>query len=32
VLRSFFVPFPEDEDAMLCALREHLPHAIELPQ
>jgi hypothetical protein len=29
---SLFVPFPADEDSMLCALREHLPHAVELPQ
>jgi hypothetical protein len=32
LLRSLFVPFPADEDSMLCALREHLPHAVELPQ
>jgi hypothetical protein len=32
LLRSLFVPFPADEDSMLCAIREHLPHAVELPQ
>ena len=32
LLRSLFVPFPADEDSMLCAMREHLPHAVELPQ
>ena len=31
LLRSLFVPFPADEDSMLCAMREHLPHALELP-
>jgi hypothetical protein len=32
VLRSLFVPYPADEDEMLCAMREHLSHAVELPQ
>jgi hypothetical protein len=32
LLRSLFVPFPADEDEMLCAMREHLPHAMELQQ
>ena len=32
LLRSLFVPFPADEDEMLCAMREHLPHAVEMPQ
>jgi hypothetical protein len=31
VLCSVFVPYPANDDAMLCALREHLPHAAELP-
>jgi hypothetical protein len=30
--RSLFVPYPADADEMLCALREHLSHAIELPR
>jgi hypothetical protein len=30
-LRSVFLPYPEDEDGLLCAVREHLGHAIELP-
>jgi hypothetical protein len=32
VLRSLFVPYPADEDEMLCAVREQLRHAVELPQ
>jgi len=32
LLRSLFVPYPADEDEMLCAMREHLTHAVELPQ
>jgi hypothetical protein len=32
VLRSAFVPYPADEDELLCVLREHLAHAVELPQ
>ncbi len=32
VLRSLFVPYPPDEDEMLCALRDHLMHAAELPR
>jgi hypothetical protein len=32
LLRSVFVPYPGDEDELLCAMREHLPHAVELPQ
>ena len=31
LLRSLFVPYPADEDDMLCAMREHLPQAAELP-
>jgi hypothetical protein len=31
LLRSLFVPYPTDEDEMLCAIREHLSHAVELP-
>jgi hypothetical protein len=31
LLRSMFVPYPADEDEMLCALRQHLQHAVELP-
>lgn len=29
-LRSLFLPYPPDEDEMLCAVREHLGHAVEL--
>jgi hypothetical protein len=32
LLRSVFVPYPAEEDELICALREHLPHAAELPQ
>jgi hypothetical protein len=32
LMRSVFVPYPADEDEALCALRQHLPHAVELPQ
>ena len=32
VLRSLFVPYPADEDEALCAFREHLSHAVELPE
>ncbi len=28
---SWFVPYAADEDEMLCAIRQHLSHAIELP-
>jgi hypothetical protein len=31
LLRSVFVPYPAEEDEALCALREHLSHAVELP-
>ena len=31
LLRSVFVPFPADEDEMVCAMREHLGHATEVP-
>jgi hypothetical protein len=31
LLRSIFIPYPGDEDEVLCALREHLSHAVELP-
>jgi hypothetical protein len=31
LLRSIFVPYPADEDEMICTLRQHLPHAVELP-
>jgi hypothetical protein len=31
LLRSIFIPYPADEDEVLCALREHLSHAVELP-
>ena len=30
-LRSTFIPFPADDDEVLCALREYLSHAFELP-
>jgi hypothetical protein len=32
LLRSLFVPYPADADELLCAMREHLSHAAELPQ
>jgi hypothetical protein len=31
LLRSAFIPYPDDADDILCALREHLSHAVELP-
>jgi hypothetical protein len=31
LLRSLFVPYPADEDEMICALRHYLSHAIEVP-
>ena len=31
LLRSVFVPYPAEEDEALCALRNYLPHAVELP-
>jgi hypothetical protein len=31
LLRSIFLPYPDDRDAMLAALRQHLSHAVELP-
>jgi hypothetical protein len=31
LLRSAFIPYPVDEDDVLCALREHLSHAVEMP-
>jgi hypothetical protein len=30
-LRSLFLPYPADEDEVLCAVREYLAHAAELP-
>ena len=30
LLRSLFVPYPADEDELLCAIRQNLPHAVEL--
>lgn len=30
-LRSIFIPYPPDEDEVLCALRDFLSHAVELP-
>ena len=30
VLRSIFVPYPADEDELLVAIRQYLPHATEL--
>jgi hypothetical protein len=32
LLRALFVPYPPEEDEMLCAIRERLPHAVELPR
>jgi hypothetical protein len=31
LLRSVFVPYPADDDDALCALRNYLAHALELP-
>lgn len=31
VLQSLFVPYPSDEDELLCVLRQYLSHAVELP-
>jgi hypothetical protein len=31
VLRSVFIPFPIDDDEAVCALRDYLSHALELP-
>lgn len=31
-LRSIFLPYAEDEDETLCAVRQYIPHAVELPQ
>ncbi len=31
LLRSVFVPYPAEEDEALLALRNYLPHAVELP-
>lgn len=31
LLRSIFLPYPADEDEMICTLRQYLPHAVELP-
>jgi hypothetical protein len=31
LLRSVYIPYPADEDEVLCAVREHLQHAMELP-
>jgi len=31
LLRSLFVPYPSDEDDLLCALRHYLSHSVELP-
>ena len=30
-LRSLYLPYPPDEDELLCAVREYLGHAVELP-
>jgi hypothetical protein len=30
-LRSLFLPYPADEDEMLCAVQGYLGHAVELP-
>jgi hypothetical protein len=30
-LRNIFVPHPVDPDDPLCAIRQYLPHAVELP-
>jgi hypothetical protein len=31
LLRSVFVPYPAEEEELICALRQHLSHAAELP-
>ena len=31
LLRSIFVPYPADEDELICALRQYLTHAVEVP-
>jgi hypothetical protein len=31
LLRSIFLPYPADEDELICALRQYLSHAVELP-
>jgi hypothetical protein len=31
LLRSIFIPYPADDDEVLCAVRELLSHAVELP-
>jgi hypothetical protein len=31
LLRSAFVPYPADEDEAICAVRQYLSHAVELP-
>jgi len=32
LLRSLFVPYPDEEDEALIALRHYLSHAVELPE
>jgi hypothetical protein len=32
LFRSVFVPYPADEDEMLCAVKQRLAHASEVPQ
>lgn len=31
LLRSLFLPYPLEEEELICALRQHLTHAVELP-
>jgi hypothetical protein len=31
LLRSVFVPYPAEEEELICTLRQHLSHAAELP-
>lgn len=31
LLRSIFIPYPPDADELLCAVRQHAAHALELP-
>jgi hypothetical protein len=32
LLRSLFLPYPDDPEEMLAGLRQHLSHAVELPE
>jgi hypothetical protein len=32
LLQSIFLPYPADDDEMICVLRQYLSHAVELPE